>query len=188
MVVQVERNSFCSLYGGESMEPQVLSAIGLEVRDDDGHRSLRAKKLFSSGDVILEVRGDVVDVPSRYSIQVDTHVHVEPSVVPNGLIGYDDYLWPFLNHGFEPNSMMDGKKLLAICDIAQGDEITFNYNGNEWDMATPFTCMITGRQVTGNRHLTASQRMDIESITSSFILQLAKGEASVEAASPGSTK
>ena len=170
------------------MEPQILSAIGIEVRDDDGHRSLRAKKGFSAGDVILEVRGDIVDIPSRYSIQVDTEVHVEPAVVPDGLDGYDDYLWPFLNHGFEPNSMMDGKKLLAISDIALGDEITFNYNGNEWDMATPFTCMSTGRQVTGNRHLTASQRLAIESITSSFILQLAKDHASADATPAGSAK
>ena len=96
--------------------------VGIEVRDDAGHRSLRAKKRFGVGEVILEVRGDVVGSPSRYSIQVDTHVHIEPSVVPDGLNGYDDYLWPFLNHGFEPNSMMEGKKLMAICDISEGDE------------------------------------------------------------------
>lgn len=170
------------------MEPQILSARGIEVRDDDGHRSLRAKMTFMTGDVILEVRGDVVHVPSRYSIQVDTDVHVEPAIVPEGLDGYDDYLWPFLNHGFEPNSMMEGKKLIAIHAIAEGDEITFNYNGNEWDMATPFTCMITGRQVTGNKHLTASQRTNIESISSSFILQLAKDHLSIASNVAGAAK
>ena len=84
--------------------------------------------------------------------------------------------------------MMEGKKLMAICDISEGDEITFNYNGNEWDMATPFTCMKTGRKVTGNRHLTASQRMQIESVTSSFILQLANGQASLQATPTGSVE
>jgi hypothetical protein len=156
------------------MEPQILSGRSIEVRDQEGHRSLRARVSFSRGDTILEVRGDVVAIPSRYSIQVDTNEHVEPGRVPEGLDGYDDYLWPFLNHGFDPNSMMEGKRLLAIVDIEAGAEVTFNYNANEWDMATPFECMVTGRSVTGNKHLSMEQRARIAPISSSFILELAR--------------
>ena len=163
------------------MEPQILSGVGIEVRDENGHRSLRAITAFSRGDTILEVKGDVVDIPSRYSIQVDTYEHIEPNIVPEGLDGYDDYLWPFLNHGFSPNTMMEGRKLLAISDIGVGDEVTFNYNANEWDMATPFKCMVTGRMVTGNRHLTVSERTEITAISSTFIIQLAAKQASATA-------
>jgi hypothetical protein len=162
------------------MEPQILSGRSIEVRDVDGHRSLRARVSFSRGDTILEVRGDVVQTPSRYSIQVDTNEHVEPGQVPDDLDGYDNYLWPFLNHSFEPNSMMEGKRLLAIADIAVGDEVTFNYNANEWDMATPFTCMVTGRSVTGNKHLSLEQRARIAPISASFILELARQDIASE--------
>ncbi len=161
------------------MEPQILSGRNIEVRDEDGHRSLRARVDFNRGDTILEVRGDVVHVPSRYSIQVGTNEHVEPGLVPDDLNGYDDYLWPFLNHGFEPNSMMEGRQLLAIVDIAAGDEVTFNYNANEWDMATPFKCMVTGRSVTGHKHLSPEQRARIAPISASFILELARQDVAV---------
>ena len=163
------------------MEPQILSGQKIEVRDDSGHGSLRARIDFCRGDTILEVRGDVVHIPSRYSIQVDINDHVEPGLVPEGLDAHDDYLWPFLNHGFEPNSMMEGKKLVAIVDIAAGEEVTFNYNANEWDMATPFQCMVTGRSVTGHKHLSAEQRASIAHISSSFILELSRRELPTEA-------
>ena len=160
------------------MEPQILAGKQVHVRDDDGHRSLRAKRSFKKGDPILEVRGDTLGVASRYSIQVSTDLHIEPGVLPSDLAHYDDYLWPFLNHSFDPNSMMIGRTLVAICDIRLEEELTFNYNGNEWEMATPFQCMETSRWVRGYKHLNAEERAEIREITSPFILELAS-EASV---------
>ena len=158
------------------MEPKIMPGQDIEVLDDAGHRSLCARRVFTKGESILEVRGDVIKQASRYSIQVSSDLHIEPSVLPDNIEFFDDYLWPFLNHGFEPNAMMQGRQLIAIRDIAAGDEITFDYNTNEWDMATPFDCMKTGRQVRGYKHLNAEERAQIRDFTSPFILQLAEAE------------
>ena len=66
---------------------------------------------------------------------------------------------------------MIGRDLVAITSISAGDEITFDYNTNEWAMATPFKCMETGRFVSGFSHLDEPGRDQIRSITSDFILQ-----------------
>ena len=156
------------------MEPTIMPGKGIEVVDDGGHRSLCTRRSFKIGESILEVRGDVITEASRYSIQVSSDMHIEPTAVPTNLEFFDDYLWPFLNHGFEPNSMMQGRQLVAIRDIAKGEEITFDYNANEWDMATPFECMATGRKVRGYKYLSAEERALIRDVTSPFILQLAE--------------
>ena len=158
---------------GVIMEPKIVPGLGIEVLDDEGHRSLCSRRSFKTGESILEVRGDVITTASRYSIQVSSDLHIEPSALPTNLEFFDDYLWPFLNHGFEPNAMMQGRQLVAIREIAEGEEITFDYNTNEWDMATPFECMITGRKVGGYKHLNAQERDQIRDFTSPFILQLA---------------
>ena len=155
------------------MEPQILAGRFVHVLDNDGHRSLRAKRGFAKGEKILEVRGDTFSVATRYSIQVSTDLHIEPGELPSELAHYDDYLWPFLNHSFSPNAMMNGRALVALSDIDSGAEVTFNYNGNEWDMATPFQCMETGRWVRGYRHLNDEERAAIRDVTSPFILELA---------------
>ena len=155
------------------MEPKIVPGQGIEVVDDGGHRSLCSRRSFETGESILEVRGDVITEASKYSIQVSSDMHIEPSALPTNLEFFDDYLWPFLNHGFEPNAMMQGRQLIAIRDIAEGEEITFDYNTNEWDMATPFECMATGRKVRGYKHLSAEERARIRDFTSPFILQLA---------------
>ena len=119
------------------MQPKIAPGAGVEVVDSDGHRALQARKCFRVGDVILTVRGDLKDRPTKYSIQVSEDLHMEPCELPSGQTYFDDYLWPFLNHGFEPNARMNGRDLIALKDIEVGDEVTFNYNTNEWSMATP---------------------------------------------------
>ena len=101
---------------------------------------------------------------------------MEPCELPTDQQYFDDYLWPFLNHGFTPNSMMVGRQLVATTDIEAGTEITFNYNANEWDMATPFRCNQTGRMVAGHKHLSDEDRAAIADVTSEFILELAHNE------------
>ena len=170
------------------MEPKIVPGLGIEVLDDDGHRSLCARRSFEPGDTILEVRGDVFAKASRYSIQVSRDMHIEPSVLPTDAEYFDDYLWPFLNHGFEPNAMMRGRQLIAIRAIQASDEITFDYNTNEWDMATPFTCLRTGRVVSGYKHLNPNERERIKDITSPFILQLADEEMNASVLQRGAVK
>lgn len=53
----------------------------------------------------------------------------------------------YLNHSFTPNLEVRGRDLVALCDIAPGDELTFNYLHNESEIASPFQCHETGRTV-----------------------------------------
>jgi hypothetical protein len=163
------------------MEPQILNGVNVEVVDRAGHRSLRAKQAFKEGDTILVVKGDRVDTPSKYSIQVGIGQHIEPGAVPVDQRNYDDYLWPFLNHGFSPNAAMNGESLIALSDIEVGAEITFNYNANEWLMATPFVCMKTGREVGGFKRLGPADRAELYPICSTFIRTLEENERQAEA-------
>lgn len=43
-----------------------------------------------------------------------------------------------MNHSFNPNTEIKGYNVVAIKDINQGDEITFDYNVTEINMASPF--------------------------------------------------
>ena len=58
------------------MEPQTLVGQAVEVRNQEGHRSLVSKIRLGAGDCILTVLGDDVSSPSRYSIQVGKYEHV----------------------------------------------------------------------------------------------------------------
>lgn len=163
--------------GEYPMQPMIAPGEGVEVLDNDGHRALTARRAFEVGATILTVRGDLKNEPTRYSIQVGEDLHMEPTELPADKQYFDDYLWPFLNHGFSPNARMRGRDLVAITSISVGEEITFDYNTNEWAMATPFKCMKTGRFVSGFSHLDELGRNEIRGITSDFILQREAREA-----------
>ena len=158
------------------MQPQIKAGTSVDVHDNAGHRSLIAKRIFAPGELILDVKGKALKVASRYSIQIDRDIHIEPDALPEGLSGYDHYLWPFLNHSFEPNTRMSGRALIAVKEISVGDEVTFDYNSNEWDMATPFQCLKTGRWVRGYKHLNTQEREQLHELTAPFLLELASEE------------
>lgn len=106
----------------------------------DDHGLLEATKAFAIGDDILYLEGDIFDQPTRFSVQVGPGQHVD---VPEALQAdppMDRYLWRFLNHSCEANAMVVGRRLVATRPIAPGDEITFDYNSTEDQLATPFEC------------------------------------------------
>jgi hypothetical protein len=35
---------------------------------------------------------------------------------------------------------VDGRRLVALRELAAGEELTFDYNATEWDLAEPFRC------------------------------------------------
>jgi hypothetical protein len=48
----------------------------------------------------------------------------------------------YINHSCDPNVFFDTSSLviLALRDIAEGEEISFFYPSTEWEMDQPFTC------------------------------------------------
>ena len=119
------------------------------------HRVIATQTVHAGGEV-LEFIGELVDRPSKYSLQVGEDLHL---LAPEG------EPWRYLNHSCDPNARMAGMKLLALRDIAPGDEVTFDYNTTEWAMATPFTCgcgACDGRLIAGFSRLSPREQADLE--------------------------
>jgi len=117
-----------------------------------------------AGALILRIEGIFVDAPSRWSIQVGEGLHVEPprELLPD--LEPDRCPWRFLNHSCAPNAVLasacraEGSplRLIALRSIDRWEEISFDYNSNEFELAAPFACACGacgGGVIRGFRHL-----------------------------------
>lgn len=87
------------------------------------------------GDIIYVLVGSIDNKPTRESIYIGNGEHI-----------YDEY-GIFMNHSFSPNTKIIGRNIVALENINPGDEITFDYNSNEINMAAPFE--LNGIKVSG---------------------------------------
>ena len=85
-----------------------------------------ATKDYQENEVIYELNGEILDHPTKYSIEIGENKHI-----------IDKY-GIYLNHSFNPNIKIDGIKLIALKFIKKNDELSFNYNDNETKMNSPF--------------------------------------------------
>ena len=97
---------------------------------------LFATKQYNKGDTIFVLKGQETNYPTRESIYVGNNTHIL------------DQMGQYINHSFEPTTQIVGYNVVALIDINENDEITFNYNENELTMAAPFT--VNGQKVCGN--------------------------------------
>lgn len=124
-------------------------------------------RLFSARAVapdeqLFTIEGDLTSIPTRYSVQVgpSTHVDLAPDVPLEVVL--DRFYWRFMNHSCEPNVTVRGRAVHGLRRIEQWEEITFDYNTTEFDIAEPFDCRCgsarcAGR-VSGFRHLARSEQ------------------------------
>jgi hypothetical protein len=105
-----------------------------------GQYGLVATDTVATGTTLFFMEGIITEVPSRYSVQIDRalHLDVPGSHPPEGID--DRYSWRFLNHSCEPNCVIRGRELIAVKTIEPDQEITFNYNTTEYDIAETFDC------------------------------------------------
>jgi SET domain-containing protein len=129
-------------------------------RHGSDHLGVAAERDFAAGQVVLALDGRIVARPTRYTVQVGDHEHVDAEARPER--GDEFPLWRFLNHSCAPNTRIDGRTLVALTAIGAGEEITFDYDSTEWDMASPFACACGAPgcrgMVRGYRHLGPAQR------------------------------
>ncbi len=128
----------------------------LRVTRSGGRARVDAGQSFQPGEVLLVLQGKVAEQPDRYSVQIGVDKHL----MPDG----EGCVWMFLNHSCEPNAAVMGRKLVAIRAITSGEEVTFNYNCNEYAMDSPFRCRCGhcgGVQVRGYRYLSAAERVKL---------------------------
>lgn len=89
-------------------------------------RGLYATRSYAIGEIVLKLQGKLVLYPTRESIHIGNGMHV--------IDKYGEYI----NHSFEPNTRIVFNNVTAIKEIKQYEEITFNYNESEINMAEPF--------------------------------------------------
>ena len=87
---------------------------------------LYSTKSYSKTEIIYILNGDIHSEPTKYTIRVGNNVHIL------------DVCGRYMNHSFTPTTYIDGCKVVAFVDINAGDELTFDYNKTEINMAVPF--------------------------------------------------
>jgi hypothetical protein len=87
-------------------------------------KGLFTTQSYQAGDLVYTLSGKIYDYPMRETIHIGGNKHI-----------YDEY---GINHSFTPNIRIDGLNVIALVDINAGDELAFDYNANEVNMASPF--------------------------------------------------
>lgn len=89
-------------------------------------RGIYATKTYKLNEIVYVMTGKLLNIPTQKSIHIGDNMHLE------------DKFGQYINHSFDPNVRIESNKLIAIKDIDIYDEITFNYNDSEVEMACPF--------------------------------------------------
>ncbi len=161
---------------------EILHEVAPRVALGRGHYGeiIRAVTAFEPGETIFPLTGEIINHPTKYTIQLDEFAHVLTL----------DSQWKSMNHGCVPNVRIDSinREMVAAKPIAPGEELKFNYNSTEWSMTSPFPCgcgaVGCAGEIRGFRYLTPGQREAIRPLISPFIeRRWAEAEADVHPAS-----
>ena len=111
------------------------------IEKNDKTKGLFSSEKYVINDKIYKLQGVTYDKPSRTTIEIGKDVHI------------DDEYGIFMNHSFTPSCMIKDGYIVALCNINENDELTFNYNSSETSMACPFVDSETNEQVYGQMKL-----------------------------------
>lgn len=143
----------------------------LFVSKSNNDKALILKEKVSNGEVILVIEGKETTSPTKYSIQINKNKHLDISTHPD--INNKNHYWVFLNHSCNPNTFIKDRKLIALKNINQNTELTYNYNTTEYEMSTPFLCRCNHedciKEVKGFKFLSAKQKQFIQEQTAPYL-------------------
>lgn len=108
-----------------------FAVVRLNLTNDQ--KGFFAQQSYHAGDRVAGFSaGAVLPAPSYLTVQVGINQHI--LLQPEHL--------QYINHSCDPNVFFDtfSMEIIALRDIAVGDEMTFFYPSTEWDMAQPFLC------------------------------------------------
>lgn len=138
-----------------------------------GNYHVVATELIQPGELVLRIEGDVTLQPTRYTVQVDSGRHIEVPAEAGLELLLDRYFWRFLNHSCDPSAILRGREVIARRRIRPWDEVTFDYDSTEYDMAEPFHCRCGAPScrglIRGYRHLAVAQRRRIDPYLAVFL-------------------
>ena len=121
-------------------------------------RGLFANEFISKNKIVLYLEGNYFPKPSRTSIQVGKDKHIES--YEGGFINHhcdsnaeirihEDFIGRNLSNRTQPSLVA---LVVAKKDIWPGDEITFDYETTETELAEPFKCDCHGRWIRGRHY------------------------------------
>lgn len=156
----------------------------VEVKQVAGMAGLFARARFRAGEVIVPIGGVIVREASRYSLQVaeDEHIVPPPEVLACAA-AVENYRWCFMNHACRPNVRIDAARRVVVAtkSIGAGDELRFDYDTTEWDMAEPFGCRCGAPDcrglIRGFRHLPPDLQQALAVHAAPHLLRLRDAQA-----------
>ena len=109
-----------------------------KTRRINGAYALLTDRQIGKDEIVLVLRGEIIGQPTKYSIQIGEHKHLEPYTDPQDIRS----LIRFLNHSCDPSAYInfDDLTVRALRNLDPGEEVSFNYNTTEYEMANPFKC------------------------------------------------
>jgi len=135
------------------------------------HHFAYAASDMVAGEVILYLEGIPTEVATRYSVQIGMSAHLAPTEA-----GPDECPWIYTNHSCCPNAKVSGRNLVAIRDIKAGEEINFDYETTEFEMAEPFQCLCGSsecrKSIRGYKFLDLETRRRLRSSTADYLLDV----------------
>jgi hypothetical protein len=148
--------------------PETLPSVGeapapaVRVAGSAGDFRLVAARRIARGEVLFQIEGVRTRRPTRYSVQIGARLHIDlgPGHSTDEIL--NRYFWRFMNHACEPSAWIRDQEVIALQSIRSGEDVTFDYNSTEYDMAEPFACRCGSRhclgEIRGFRHLTPARR------------------------------
>ena len=108
----------------------------------NNQKAFFAQRSYKPEDVIADFSaGRILSEPTYLTVQVatDKHIMLQPEHLQ------------YINHSCDPNVFFDTHtmEIIALKNIAEGDEMTFFYPSTEWDMAQPFKCLCGTKKCLG---------------------------------------
>jgi hypothetical protein len=132
------------------------------------------------GTRLFAVEGEVTCVPTMYSVQIGRDLHID---MPDGFVAeevLDRFFWRFTNHSCEPNAFVRDREMVALTCIEPWQQITFNYNTTEYDMARPFACRCgsgsCAGKIRGYRWLSAAEKSRLRPFTAAHLAGTSESE------------
>lgn len=131
------------------------------VRAEGAYRLIAVRRI-AAGDRLFWIEGEQTQRPTRYSLQIGEHLHLDLTGAHSTEEILDRYYWRFMNHSCDPNTLLRGQEVIAIQDIEPWADVTFDYNTTEFDIAEPFDCHCGSPgclgTIRGFKHLTTTER------------------------------
>lgn len=160
---------------------EIIEARRAAVVRSDGAYHLVTNQAVPAGAVLFALEGEITTTPTRYTVQLDAHRHVDMPAGCSLEQVLDRYYWRFMNHACEPSAVIRDRQVLALRPIPAWSQVTFHYATTEYDMAEPFTCECGGERcdgvVQGFRHLSPQRREELRPLLSPYLLALLDGRA-----------